>query len=329
MEDFNRQNSQLLRNLQRIQSDDSQKEDLLNSLKALDDERIAFLEKQKEDNPLFGSIVSLNTYLSYPHNGQEYDSELGYFADNFFRFADFSDEIYGKSPWTYESFKGYATTLSSVGLPDELHQHYMEKALDKIPAASRAQKLAYAGLLAALKQKNHANYIYFADRFIEGFRATEPELTTRLKKELEDSRNLMIGGVAPDFTQQNPEGIDLSLSDLRGKVILLDFWASWCGPCRRENPNVVRVYEKYKDKGFDILSVSLDKTKDRWLQAIEQDNMVWHHVSDLKGWQNEVAQTYGVSSIPHTILLDADGKILARNLRGAQLEQKLAELFGQ
>lgn len=328
MEDFNRQNTQLQRNLQRERGAD-RKEEMLNELKALDEERLAFLQQQEKDNPLFGTIVALNTYLSYPHNGQEYDSEIGYFADNFFRFADFTDENYGKSPWTYESFKGYATTLSSVGLPDDLHKHYMEKALAKIPTPSRAKKMAYAGMLSALKQKNHTNYIYFSDQFIEAFRATDPELTSKLKKELEDARNLMVGGVAPDFTQESPDGQDISLSDLRGKVLLLDFWASWCGPCRRENPNVVRVYKKYKEKGFDILSVSLDKTRDRWLQAIEQDEMTWHHVSDLKGWQNEVAQAYGVHSIPQTILLDADGKILARNLRGAQLEQKLAELFGQ
>ena len=119
----------------------------------------------------------------------------------------------------------------------------------------------------------------------------------------------------------------MSLSDLRGKIVLVDFWASWCGPCRRENPNVVRMYNKYKDKGFDILGVSLDKTQDRWLQAIEQDGLEWHHVSDLKGWSNEVAQAYGVRSIPHTILLDQEGRIIARNLRGQALEEKLEELF--
>lgn len=328
MDEFNRENTQLQRGLQR-EREEAKKEEMLAALKKLDEERIAFLQQQQKENPLFGSIVSLNTYLSYPHNGQEYDSELGYFADNFFQFADFSDEIYSKSPWTYESFKGYATTLSSVGLPDDLHKHYLEKALESIPAASRTQKLAYAGMLAALKQKNHANYVHFADQFIESFREADPELAGRLKKELADARSLMVGGVAPDFTQEQPDGENLSLSDLRGKVILLDFWASWCGPCRRENPNVVRVYQKYKEKGFDILSVSLDKTRDRWLKAIEQDQMTWHHVSDLKGWQNEVAQSYGVHSIPQTILLDAEGKILARNLRGAELERKLAELFGQ
>ena len=120
----------------------------------------------------------------------------------------------------------------------------------------------------------------------------------------------------------------MSLTDFRGKYVLVDFWASWCRPCRAENPNVVRVYNQYKDKGFEILGVSLDKSKDAWLKAIEQDKLTWKHVSDLKFWQSEAAQLYGVSSIPYTILLDPEGTIIAQNLRGASLERKLAELLG-
>jgi thiol-disulfide isomerase/thioredoxin len=125
-----------------------------------------------------------------------------------------------------------------------------------------------------------------------------------------------------------PDGNPLSLQSLRGKVVLIDFWASWCGPCRRENPHVVAAYQQYHGKGFDVLGVSLDKTKDRWLAAIEKDGLIWHHVSDLKGWQNAAAQLYGVRSIPHTVLLDREGKIIARGLRGAALTAKLDELFG-
>ena len=139
----------------------------------------------------------------------------------------------------------------------------------------------------------------------------------------------MIGAIAPDFQQDTPEGTSMKLSDHRGKIVLVDFWASWCGPCRKENPNVVRLYQKYNEQGFDVLAVSLDRTKDRWLKAIEKDGLEWHHVSDLKGWQNAVAKQYSVSSIPHTILLDREGKILARNVRGPTLENKLKEIFGE
>lgn len=136
-----------------------------------------------------------------------------------------------------------------------------------------------------------------------------------------------VGSEAPDFTQNTPEGKPLSLSSLRGKVVLIDFWASWCRPCRMENPNVVKVYDKYHNKGFEILGVSLDRDRDAWLQAIEHDGLPWKHVSDLQFWNNAVAQQYGISSIPHTILLDREGKVLAKNLRGKALEDKLAEVF--
>ncbi|HMN04399.1 MAG TPA: TlpA disulfide reductase family protein [Flavobacteriales bacterium] len=136
-----------------------------------------------------------------------------------------------------------------------------------------------------------------------------------------------VGGPAPDFTQDTPEGKPLSLSSLRGNVVLIDFWASWCRPCRMENPNVVKVYEKYHKKGFEILGVSLDKDKGAWTAAIKQDGLPWKHVSDLQFWNNAVAQQYGVSAIPYTVLLDREGKVIAKNLRGPSLEAKLAELF--
>jgi peroxiredoxin len=123
------------------------------------------------------------------------------------------------------------------------------------------------------------------------------------------------------------DGTELKLSDLRGKVVLVDFWASWCRPCRLANPEVVALYAKYKDQGFEILGISLDRNTAAWEKAIEKDNLTWYHVSDLKGWQNAAAQLYGVRSIPQTLLIDEEGKIIARNLKGAALEAKLKEIF--
>ena len=149
------------------------------------------------------------------------------------------------------------------------------------------------------------------------------------KKRKEEMQFLAPGKQAPDFSQPKSDGKLLKLSDLKGKVVLIDFWASWCGPCRKENPNVVKTYQKYADKGFTVLSVSLDKDKNAWLEAIKKDNLLWpNHVSDLKSWSNEAAQLYKVSGIPFTVLVDKEGKIIQTNLRGEALESTLKSIFG-
>ncbi|AEE50468.1 peroxiredoxin family protein [Haliscomenobacter hydrossis] len=296
-------------------------------LKSVDDLKVAFLDSLKKANPMFARVAAINTYVSYPNNPGNYANEIEYFANEFFRFVDFKDAGYNGMPWVYENFSSYAQTLASVGLPPTETKIYLDKALAKFPEGGEAQQFAMAGVMSGLQKQKSAGYTEYAQRFIKSFGTKAPKAAAAIKEELDRAMRLMTGAVAPDFAQATPEGKDMKLSDLRGKYVLIDFWASWCGPCRRENPNVVRMYDQYKGKGFDILSVSLDNSRDKWLQAIEQDKLAWKHVSDLKGWSNEVAQMYEVQGIPKTFLIDPQGKIIATDLRGPSLEAKLAEIF--
>jgi peroxiredoxin len=155
--------------------------------------------------------------------------------------------------------------------------------------------------------------------------------TTRKETEAPVNLNigLQIGQQAPDVSLPDVKGNVVPLSSLRGKYVLLDFWASWCGPCRMENPNVVRMYQKYKSKGFEVYSVSLDNNKANWEAAIARDQLTWTHVSDLKMWNSVVVTLYQIDGIPLTFLLDPDGKIVDKNLRGPDLEKKLGAIFGE
>jgi peroxiredoxin len=149
----------------------------------------------------------------------------------------------------------------------------------------------------------------------------------RVFKMLEIAKKTDVGQVAPDFTLNDTNDKPQSLSSHRGKVLLVDFWASWCGPCREENPNIVEAYKKFHPRGFDILSVSLDTKKERWLKAIQDDELTWNHVSDLNGWKSSAGEIYGIRAIPMSYLLDKNGKILAKNLRGESLKKKLDQVL--
>lgn len=157
---------------------------------------------------------------------------------------------------------------------------------------------------------------------------SQSKYAQELHSRVELLRKTAIGQTAPEIIQNDPFGKKVALSSLRGKYVLIDFWASWCRPCREENPNVVRLYNKYKTRGFDIFSVSLDDNRDAWTKAINDDKLLWTHVSDLTKWNSGVVKDYNIEAIPFTVLIDKDGKIIAKNLRGKDLENKLEALLG-
>lgn len=189
------------------------------------------------------------------------------------------------------------------------------------------------GLFNVLQDPNLIDKDKHIDLFIssaEKFKREWPtySYTKELNNQVEKLKVTAVGQIAPEISLANPSGEIVKLSSLRGKYVLIDFWAKWCGPCRRENPNVVKAYKRFKDKGFEVFGVSLDRNKEDWVKAIAEDGLTWTHVSDLKYFESQAAKDYNINAIPFSILLDKNGKIIAKNLRGAALDRKLEEVLG-
>jgi len=310
-------------------NDKTAQQQILMKMKEVDQKKKELLEKLLKENEYVGKLIALYTYYSYPNNKGESKNEIEYFANNYFAQADLTDKIYERLPLVFDSYNKFAKILSNGGrIPKEVLKDVMDHVLKRAPQNTSTFQYALSGITMGLKTNNNPLFADYGQQYVDLYQETSHS-AKELGKQIKLAKQLMPGAVAPDFKLATPEGEELAVSDFRGKVLLIDFWASWCGPCRRENPHVVKLYEKYKDKGFEVLGVSLDQHRDRWLQAIKKDGLEWAHISDLRGWSNQAAKMYSVSSIPHTVLLDQEGRIIASKLRSHTLEAKLKEIFGE
>ena len=225
----------------------------------------------------------------------------------------------------YQAANGDQAKMQAV---QEAYAKLMTDAQAKETELIKANPDSYVSTFVIVSGMGQMEYEQLKERYnLLGEKAKASAQGKAIAAQIAKLESTAIGQIAPNFTITTPEGESISLYDIKGKVKLIDFCASWCGPCRGENPHVVEIYKEYHPKGLEIFGVSLDNNKEAWVKAIADDGLVWKHGSDLKGWQSAPAQLYSVSGIPHTVLLDENNKIIAKNLRGDELKQKIAELL--
>jgi peroxiredoxin len=288
-----------------------------------------FLQNREDYFPFFIENAEIN--MTVYADSLEKSVVIGSESHDLYKVFQSTDEMYNKKMedlyTQYMQARQDNDSVKAAGMEsgfDAIEKEQMSNTKNFILKNGKSVVAAYLALSNA--------YAFDLKELQEINKAFDPSISSsnyvkKLKEREETLVKVQPGNVAPDFSMNDTTGAAFILSSLKGQYVLVDFWASWCRPCRAENPNVVAAFKEYQAKGFTILGVSLDNDRNNWIEAIKKDGLTWNHVSDLKRWANSAAKLYGVMSIPSNFLLDKEGKILAHDLRGEDLKAKLAEIF--
>lgn len=286
--------------------------------------QVALHRKLAPGTKVLPVLFATNEVKPYELAAGSHLTQVDYYYRTLFANDSLQNPTLGYIRAFYEKASSFAQVLVQKGIGDAEALARIDSLSQLMPTGSPQQEVFLLGIgrnLAGRRVLADAVAARYLQAFPQGIAVAE------MQAHRDALEGLRPGDQAPAIALPSPEGKTVALSSLRGQYVLIDFWAAWCAPCRRENPNVVRLYNRYRAKGFEIYGVSLDESKEAWQKAIAEDQLPWVHVSDLQGWQSAAAQRYGVQAIPATVLLDKEGKIIAWDLRGEALAEKLAELF--
>lgn len=330
MEGFRDEMQMLSQNLQIfMQTDPKQAQKINSQMEATYARQTAYVDSVVKSGGFNGMIAQF--FQQTPFNDslkKIYKSEEDYLVQSFMGHLQLDNPSLGYVPSFYQTGAYYTQTLLSMGLDDKQVDSLLHACfLNKTKPGTRTEQIAWLSVIDGIIAAGSDLVFTYGEQYKQKF-ASDTQTITVTDSVIGVLAPFKNGNVAPDFTLNSTDDKPVSLHSVKGKVILIDFWASWCVPCRQENPMVAQIYNYYKPKGLEIIGVSLDTDHDAWKGAIKSDGLNWIHVSDLKGWDGEVVKQYNIGSIPRTILLDSEHKIIGKNLRGEALLARLQQLLG-